>query len=73
MLLTAGVGLSLTACSSDEEGVENVKTEPTEEPIEVQASCVEDIALNEAGQAAVGLIVGRWRLAKVGNDDYMEI
>ena len=35
VLLTAGVGLSLTACSSDEESVENVNTEPTE----VSTSC----------------------------------
>ena len=34
ILLTAGVGLGLTACSSDEEG-KNVKTEPTE----VSTSC----------------------------------
>ena len=73
VLLTTGVGLSLTACSSDEEGVENVKTEPTEEPTEVQASCVEDTALNEAGQTAVGLIVGKWRLTRVGNNDYTEL
>ena len=35
VLLTAGVGLGLTACSSDEESVENVNTEPTE----VSTSC----------------------------------
>ena len=72
VLLTAGVGLGLTACSSDEESVENVNTEPTKEPAEVQASCVEDTALNEAGQNAVGMVVGKWRLTKVGIDDYTE-